>query len=77
MGNPVEITILELAQQIIEMTRSSSRISLEPLPTDDPKQRKPDISLAKERYGWEPQVRLREGLFKTIMYFKNLQGDLT
>jgi UDP-glucuronate decarboxylase len=72
MGNPGEFTILALAQQIIEITESSSRISLKPLPTDDPKQRKPDITLAGERYGWEPQVPLREGLVQTIAYFKHL-----
>lgn len=74
MGNPGEITILELAKQLIEMTGSSSPISLEPLPTDDPKQRKPDITLAKERYGWEPQVHLWEGLAKTVAYFEKLIG---
>jgi UDP-glucuronate decarboxylase len=72
MGNPGEFTILELAQQSIEMTGSKSKISLEPLPTDDPKQRKPDIRLAKERYEWEPQVRLSEGLVLTIKYFEDL-----
>ncbi|PKN40453.1 MAG: NAD-dependent dehydratase [Deltaproteobacteria bacterium HGW-Deltaproteobacteria-18] len=78
MGNPGEFTILELAQQIVEMTGSSSEISLEPLPTDDPKQRKPDITLAKDRYGWEPQIRLREGLVQTIAYFEELltNGEL-
>jgi len=57
------------------MTGSSSEISLEPLPTDDPKQRKPDITLAKDRYEWEPQVRLREGLVQTIAYFENLLAN--
>lgn len=75
MGNPGEFTILELAQQVIEMTGSSSKISFETLPTDDPKQRKPDITLARELCGWEPQVRLHEGLVQTIAYFKELLAN--
>jgi UDP-glucuronate decarboxylase len=74
MGNPGEFTILELAKQIIEMTGSSSKISFEPLPKDDPKQRKPDITLARERYEWKPQVGLYEGLVQTIVYFEKLLG---
>jgi UDP-glucuronate decarboxylase len=75
MGNPGEFTILELAKQIIEMTGSSSKISFEPLPKDDPKQRKPDITLARERYEWEPQVSLREGLALTSKYFKTMHAN--
>lgn len=70
MGNPGEYTMLELAGKIIEMTGSSSRMSFHPLPENDPIRRKPDISLAKEKLGWEPVVRLDHGLEKTIAYFK-------
>lgn len=70
-GNPGEFTMLELAQKVIELTNSKSEIVFHPLPSDDPKQRKPDISLAKEKLkGWEPQIRLEEGLKKTIEYFE-------
>ncbi|GAU09387.1 UDP-glucuronic acid decarboxylase family protein [Desulfoplanes formicivorans] len=72
MGNPREFTILDLAQQVVKMTESSSEISFKQLPTDDPKQRKPDIAIARERYGWEPQFRLHEGLAQTISYFRKL-----
>ena len=69
-GNPGEFTMLELAEKVIELTNSSSKIVFRPLPSDDPKQRKPDISLAKEKLnGWEPTVKLEEGLKKTITYF--------
>jgi len=71
IGNPHEFTILELAQQVIELTNSKSKIIYQPLPSDDPLQRKPDITLAKKELGWEPKVQLREGLIKTIDYFKN------
>jgi UDP-glucuronate decarboxylase len=70
IGNPVEFTILELAQFVIELTRSKSKIIFQPLPSDDPMQRKPDIELAKSALGWEPKIQLREGLMKTIEYFK-------
>ena len=71
MGNPGEFTMLELAQKVIELTNSKSKIVFHPLPSDDPKQRKPDISLAKEKLkGWEPQIKLEEGLRKTIAYFE-------
>ncbi len=70
MGNPGEYTMLELAGKIIEMTGSSSRMSFHPLPENDPIRRKPDISLAKDKLGWEPVVRLDHGLEKTIAYFK-------
>lgn len=72
-GNPGEFTMLELAQKVIELTNSKSEIVFHPLPSDDPKQRKPDISLAKEKLkGWEPQIRLEEGLKKTIEYFAGI-----
>ncbi len=72
MGNPNEITIIELSNLIIEMTGSKSKIIFLPLPENDPLQRKPDISLAKEKLHWEPHVTLESGLEKTINYFKNL-----
>lgn len=71
VGNPGEFTILQLAQQVIELTGSNSKIVYESLPTDDPMQRQPDITLAKEILNWEPKVKLEEGLKKTIEYFKN------
>jgi len=71
-GNPGEFTMLELAQQIIDITNSKSRIEFHPLPADDPRQRQPDISKAKAILGWEPKVPLREGLVKTIAYFDTL-----
>ena len=69
-GNPGEFTMLELAQKIIELTGSRSKIVYRPLPGDDPKQRKPDITLAKEKLDWEPKIRLAEGLKRTIAYFE-------
>lgn len=72
IGNPGEFTMIELAENVIELTNSSSKLVYEPLPADDPKQRKPDITLAKEKLGWEPNVPLREGLAKTIEYFDGL-----
>jgi UDP-glucuronate decarboxylase len=69
LGNPGEFTIRELAELVIEMTGSSSKIAHRPLPQDDPKQRKPDISKAHELLGWRPTVQLRDGLTKTIAYF--------
>lgn len=72
LGNPVEFTILELAQLVIELTGSYSRLVHRPLPADDPTQRKPDIALAKSRLGWEPKVPLREGLVKTIEWFRSM-----
>ncbi len=71
-GNPAEFTIRELAELTIELTGSRSKIVQRPLPSDDPKQRCPDITLARERLGWEPKVPLREGLAKTIEYFDQL-----
>jgi UDP-glucuronate decarboxylase len=71
LGNPVEITVRDLADKIIKMTGSGSRIKYLPLPEDDPKQRKPDISLAIKELDWKPVVDLESGLQKTIEYFKN------
>lgn len=70
IGNPHEMTIKEMAETIIEMTGSSSKLIYKPLPTDDPKVRQPDITRAKTILGWEPKVTLRDGLVKTIEYFK-------
>lgn len=72
LGNPVEFTILELAEKVIELTGSKSGIVFKPLPADDPKQRQPDITLAKERLNWQPAVPLTDGLQKTIEYFRLL-----
>ena len=70
IGNPGEFTILELADTVIQKTNTSSRISMHPLPGDDPLQRKPEISIAKEQLNWEPKIALSEGLDKTIEYFR-------
>jgi dTDP-glucose 4,6-dehydratase len=70
IGNPIEMTMLEFAEEIIRVTGSKSKIVFKPLPQDDPKQRKPDITKAKKILKWEPQVRLAEGLVKTIEYFR-------
>lgn len=72
LGNPGEFTILELAEMVIAMTGSRSRIVFKPLPEDDPKQRKPVIDLAEEKLGWTPKVKLQEGLKKTIEYFERV-----
>ena len=69
-GNPNEFTMLELAEKVIKLTGNKSKIVFQPLPSDDPKQRKPDITLAKEKLDWEPKVPLEEGLVKTIEYFR-------
>jgi UDP-glucuronate decarboxylase len=71
IGNPDEFTIRELAEKVIALTGGTSSIVSKPLPSDDPRQRKPDIALARERLGWEPAVRLDQGLRKTIDYFRN------
>ncbi len=76
LGNPGEFTILELAQRVIDFTGSSSRIVHKPLPEDDPRQRRPDISLAQAQLGWEPKVALDEGLRRTIPYFEELLATL-
>jgi UDP-glucuronate decarboxylase len=70
LGNPNEFTMLELAEMVVKQTNSSSKISLLPLPSDDPKQRKPDITKASEILNWAPKVQLQEGLNKTIQYFE-------
>jgi Nucleoside-diphosphate-sugar epimerases len=70
IGNSGEFTMLELAEKVIKLTNSKSKIVFEPLPQDDPKMRCPDISLAKNKLNWEPKVKLEEGLVKTIEYFK-------
>ena len=75
LGNPVEFTIKELAEKIIEMTNSKSKLSLNPLPQDDPKQRQPDITLAKKELDWEPIIKLEQGLKTTIDYFDGLIKD--
>jgi dTDP-glucose 4,6-dehydratase len=75
LGNPVEFTIRELATEVIALTGSSSRIECKPLPADDPRQRKPDIALARRCLDWEPIVQLRDGLAKTIAYFDSLLGQ--
>ena len=72
LGNPGEFSILELAEKVIAMTESKSKITFKPLPVDDPMQRKPDIELVKKIQGWEPQVDLETGLGKTIDYFREL-----
>lgn len=72
IGNPNEFTIRELAELVLELTGANSKIVSRPLPTDDPTQRKPDITLAREQLGWEPQIQLREGLQRTIDYFSRL-----
>ena len=69
LGNPNEFTMIELANLVIELTNSSSTLEFRELPSDDPKQRKPDISLAKEKLDWEPRIQLREGLTETIKHF--------
>lgn len=73
IGNPIEFTMVELAENILDITNSKSKLIYLPLPKDDPKQRRPDISLAKEKLsGWEPKIQLKEGLVKTIAYFESL-----
>lgn len=72
VGNPGEFTMLELAELVIKLTKSKSKLVFNPLPSDDPKQRQPDISLAKSKLGWEPKVCLEDGLIETIDYFKKI-----
>ncbi len=74
LGNPQEFTILELAELVLELTGSKSKIRFEPLPADDPARRKPDITLARKLLGWEPKVALRDGLRETIDYFRRVLG---
>ena len=72
LGNPGEFSMIELAEQVKALTGSRSGLIDKPLPTDDPKQREPDITLAREKLGWEPIVKLEEGLKPTIAYFEQL-----
>jgi UDP-glucuronate decarboxylase len=74
LGNPSEFTIIELAEKVVKMTGSRSKFVYKPLPSDDPVRRRPDISLAKAKLGWEPKVSLDEGLARTIEYFKETLG---
>lgn len=74
LGNPNEITILDLSKKIIELTNSKSKIVFNPLPSDDPRQRKPNIEKANKILNWQPQTKIDDGLIKTIQYFKNLNG---
>jgi UDP-glucuronate decarboxylase len=74
LGNPVEFTIRELAEKVVELTGARSKLIQEPLPEDDPRQRQPDISLARKRLDWSPKVELEAGLVKTIEYFDKLLG---
>ena len=75
VGNPIEFTVRQLAEMVIELTRTTSRIITEPLPQDDPKVRKPDITRARTMLGWEPKIALRDGLARTIEYFRGLVGS--
>jgi UDP-glucuronate decarboxylase len=73
LGNPNEFTILELARKVISLTGSASQLVFQPLPSDDPVQRKPDIGLATSALGWQPTVQLGEGLKRTIEYFRRFE----
>lgn len=75
IGNPVEFTVMELAETILELTGSKSTIVKEPLPQDDPRQRRPDIAMAMEKLGWAPTVALKPGLARTIAYFERLLSN--
>ena len=75
IGNPTEFSILDLAKTVIDMTGSRSRIAHRPLPQDDPRQRRPDISLAQEQLSWKPTTSLKDGLVRTIAYFETLLGE--
>jgi UDP-glucuronate decarboxylase len=74
IGNPAEYTMLELAEMILRLTGSTSKLSFRPLPSDDPKQRQPDIRAAKDTLGWEPKIPLEEGLRRTIAYFRSISS---
>ncbi|HVR23999.1 MAG TPA: GDP-mannose 4,6-dehydratase, partial [Candidatus Polarisedimenticolia bacterium] len=75
IGNPNEFTILECAQQVLKVTRSKSKIAYEPLPQDDPKQRRPDIAKARQLLGWEPRIDLQSGLRMSLDYFRNAVSE--
>jgi len=75
LGNPVEFSILDLAKQVIELIGSKSKIVHRPLPQDDPRQRRPDISKAHVQLGWSPEVHLGEGLARTVAYFEKMLKD--
>lgn len=75
IGNPSEFSVRELAEKVIDLTGSRSRLTFKPLPEDDPKQRCPDISLAREALGWQPKIALEEGLKRTIPYFEGLMSN--
>jgi UDP-glucuronate decarboxylase len=72
LGNPGEFTMIELAERVLSITGSKSRLVKKPLPQDDPRQRQPDISLAKAKLGWTPKVALEDGLKETVRFFKHL-----
>jgi len=75
LGNPVEFSVLELASMVIDLTGSHSRIVHRPLPQDDPKQRRPDISRAQDLLNWKPRTMLKDGLVNTITYFDRLLSE--
>jgi len=75
LGNPIEFSMIELANLVLEMTKSKSKIKFETLPEDDPRQRKPDIELAKKHLNWGPKIQLREGIGQTIRYFEDLLSE--
>jgi UDP-glucuronate decarboxylase len=75
VGNPREFTILELAELVLRIVGGKSKLVFKPLPSDDPRQRQPDISLARQRLGWEPRVTLEDGLKETIAYFRKTLGQ--
>src|SRR6266700_8119292 len=75
LGNPNEFSMRELAELVVSLTGSRSKIEYRPLPTDDPRQRQPDISRAQKTLGWEPKVQLEEGLEKTVAYFHDLLSE--
>jgi UDP-glucuronate decarboxylase len=76
LGNPEEVSVLQLAKAVIRVTQSKCPIIFEPLPEDDPKRRQPDITLAKDKLGWRPEVRLEDGLVKTLPYFQSSLREL-
>ncbi len=73
LGNPGEFTMIELAEKVLELTKSKSGLSFAPLPADDPRQRRPDIGLARDKLGWAPTIRLEDGLVSTIAFFAKLR----